>query len=217
MGTRGPKPDADQAAKGYPGRRKSRADKAAAEAAKVRKLLAPSAAQADLPAMLADPKYAPAAEVWRKLAPELRRTHRLPPEAEFQFVQFCIYAQEWVTVTDDLHLNGFTQQIKTVAGGKMERRRPISVDRQLAFDNCKDLSSRFGLTPTEMYSLFKGQAAVAPSNPGLFGEGRGAGAPAAQGGDELELDGEPQPAAPAAGRIGSFGRLRSPPPGDLPN
>lgn len=208
MGERGPKPDPDQAAKGFPGRRRSKAQKAAEESARIAALLAPrDGATADLPMMLQDAKYVPAATVWRKLAPELRRTHRLPREAEDIFVMFCIYAQEWTTATEDLHTRGFTQSIKTVAGGKMERRRPQAQEREVARANVLELSGRFGLTPTDMHALFKGQAAVAANNPGLFGEDRRA-----------EPDPEPEaPTAQPASRIGSLARMRSAPPGEQIN
>lgn len=203
MGARGPKPDPAQAAKGFPGKRKSKADRVALAAARVAELLAPAAAASvDLPAMLQDAKYAAAAAVWRRLAPELKRTHRLPVESEFYFIQVCIYAQEWVAATEDLHLNGFAQHVQTVAGGKMERRRPKTFDRQQAYSNLMDLSARFGLTPMDLYSVFKGQAAVAQNNPGLFGDDRKGPAPEAE---------EP------VGRIGAFGRMRSTPPGERPN
>jgi P27 family predicted phage terminase small subunit len=202
MGKRGPQPDAAQEAKGYPGRRRSKADKAAIEAARVAQLIAPLTADqvGDVPAMLQDPKYAAAAAIYRKLAPELRRTHRLPAESETLFTAFCIYWQEWITATEDLHIKGFSQDIKTVAGGKMERRRPMTLDRQQAWANCVDLSGRFGLTPSDMYGLFKGQAAVAPTNPGLFGE------------DRKPTEPDPQP-----GRVGALGRMRSTPPAERPN
>lgn len=201
MGKRGPRPDPAQEAKGFPGRRKSRARAQAAQAAQVAEALAPvEDAKADLPEMLRLDRYAAAAGVWRRLAPELKRTHRLPLESEFHFVQLCIYVQEWVDATDDLHTNGFTQDVKTVTGGTMERRRPKTLDRQQAYANCLDLSGRFGLTPHDLYSLFKGQAAVAATNPGLFEEGRSA----------------PEP-EPTSGRIGSLTRLRSEPPASRPN
>jgi phage terminase small subunit len=204
MGKRGPRPDPAQAAKGFPGRRKAKAEAAAGEAAKVAGILAPvDAAKADLPEMLRAERFAPAAAVWRKLAAELKRTHRLPVESEFFFVQLCIYAQEWTDATEDLHQVGFTQTVDTVAGGKMERRRPKTLDRQEAYRNCLDLSARFGLTPHDVYSLFKGQAAVAATNPGLF---------------DPDRKGEPDP-APAAvtSRIGSLARMRSEPPDVRPN
>lgn len=205
MGKRGPQPDAAQAAKGYPARRRSKADKAAESAAKLAALIAPLPADLsiEIPSLLQDAKYAPAAAIYRKLAPELRRTHRLPTESEFFFQQLCIYAQEWVASTEDLHINGFAQHIATVAGGKMERRRPATLDRQQAYANCMELAARFGLTPGDMYTLFKGQAAVAPLNPGLFGEERRAA--------------EPESAPATSTRIGGLNALRSTPPGERPN
>jgi len=202
MGARGPKADPMQAAKGFPSRRRGKAERAAAEAARVAALLAPvEGANADLPAMLQDPKYAPAAMVWRKMAPELKRTHRLPVESEFFFVQLCVYAQEWVATTEDLHTHGFDQSIQTVAGGKMERRRPKTLDRQQAYSNCMDLSAKFGLTPHDLYTIFKGQAAVAPNNPGLFGD---------------ERRSQPEPEETTT-RVGGFNRMRSAPPAERPN
>jgi len=218
MGARGPKADPNQAAKGFPGRRKAKAKKVAITAAKLTRLLQPRAADAELPPLLQDPKYAPAAAVWRRVAPELRRTHRLPPESEFYFVQVCIYTQEWVSSTEDLHANGFTQDVQTVAGGTMERRRPKQFDRQQAYSNLMELSVKFGLTPNDMYSLFKGQAAVAMSNPGLFDETRRAPVlpPAGQAADaETDEDAAPPPATP--GRVGALAGMRSTPPGERPN
>jgi len=211
MGRRGPRPDPEQAAKGYPARRKGKADRDAEEAMRLAKLLAPLVGPvAELPAMLQDPKYAPAAVVWRRLAPELRRTHRLPVEAEFFFVQLCIYAQEWASATEDLHSKGFTQTIQTVAGGKMERRRPRSFDRQQAYSNLMELSSRFGLTPHDLYSLFKDQALAAASNPGLFDQDRrgGSQAPAAKPDADEEEDAADVAPEPMR-RIGGFDRLKA--------
>lgn len=199
MGERGPQPDPNQAAKGNPGRRKSKALRAAEDAARIAQLLAPVIGPiAELPAMLQEVRFAPAAALWKRLAPELRSTHRLPKESEFIFVQLCVYAQEWMTTTQDLHANGFTQSVETVKGGKMERRRPTTLDRQQAFSNVMDLSGRFGLTPHDLYSLFKDQAAAAVRNPGLFGDQR-----------------QEQPAAQAEnqpGRIGGLSAFRSEPP-----
>ena len=173
MGARGPAPDPHQAAKGYPGRRRGKAKEAADRAAMGAALLAPRPVDdVDLPSMLRGELYEGAAHLWRKLAPVLRSTHRLPVESEHAFAMLCIYSQEWAVTTNDLHANGFAQSIKTVAGGKMERRRPMTLDRQQAFSNVLDLSRRFGLTPVDMYDLFKGQAAAATHNPGLFGDER---------------------------------------------
>jgi hypothetical protein len=85
----------------------------------------------------------------------------------------------------------------------MERRRPQVFDRQQAFSNIMVLSERFGLTPTDMYALFKGQALVAASNPGLFGDERKG--PVPEPADDEEA---PSPTS----RVGGMAALRSEPP-----
>lgn len=214
MGKRGPAPSTDAAQRATPAQR-TKADRAAKHSARVAALLAPQAAAADLPPMLQDPKYAPAAQVWRRLAPELKRTSRLPVESEFHLVQLCIYAQEWVSQTEDLHDKGFAQRVKTVAGGSFERRRPAIFDRQQAFQNCLELSGRFGLTPTDMYALFKDQRMAVDKNPDMFDRQRAQHAASAPAPDEPDDD---EAAAPTpTSRVGAFGRLRSTPPAVKPN
>lgn len=197
----------DQAARGYPGKRKAKADAAAAQAARIAKLLAPGVGFADAPAMLHEARYAPALAVWTQLAPELRRTHRLPGEAEQMFMMFCVYMQEWTAFTDDLHTNGFEQNVGTVAGGVMERRRPAQFEREIAARRVDQYSQKFGLTPGDMYTLFKGQAAVASSNPGLFDDER-----AQEPAEPAQVEDGPD-----ASLVGSMSRMRSAPPSDPVN
>lgn len=200
MGRR-PDPPGLQEEKGNPGKRRTAAVKRAEAAAKVAAVLAPAASSAPTPPpMLQDPLFAGALAVWNHLAPELIRTHRLPPEARSIFVTFCIYTAEWTASAIDLAENGATQNVKTVAGGSMERRRPVEARRERAFDNMLRLSERFGLTPHDLYSLFKDQAAAASNNPGLFDN-----KPPAPEADQ-------PPAPQTGGLVGAAGRLRSDPP-----
>jgi hypothetical protein len=114
---------------------------------------------------------------------------------------FCVYLAEWWSACDDVAENGHTQKVKTVAGGVMERLRPMLKVREIAFDRAKDAAQAFGLTPREEYALFKDQSIVSRENPGLFG--RGAAAPE-----------EPKPddAAGPSIAIGGLSRLKSEPP-----
>lgn len=114
------------------------------------------------------------------------------------FMQFCVYIAEWTASAVDLAENGATQTVKTVAGGQMERRRPVEARRERAFDNVLKLSERFGLTPHDVYALFKDQAQAAATNPGLFDH-----KPAAPSEDPQDA----QPARP--GLVGAAARLRS--------
>lgn len=195
-----------QEAKGSPGRRKSKVKMRAASAQRVAELLS-SAPTGDLltPPILSDPMFAPALAVWRELAPGLAKTHRLPAESRMIFVQLCVYMAEWLEAQVDVAENGFTQKVKTVAGGVMERKRPVLDRRERAFDNVQRLSAQFGLTPHDMYALFKDQAGVASTNPGLFGR------------DDKTANPVREDAAPTKSVVGAASRLRSTPPPPRPN
>ncbi len=169
---RGRKPDAPglQKAKGNPGRRKSAVQKRLDEAERVAELLARTPAQGDplAPPAIIEQGAEAAVAVWRDLAPRLRSTQRLQPQHRPIFALFCVYFAEWVLANEDIKVNGHTQSVKTVAGGKMERVRPIVAIRDRAFDMVMKLSERFGLTPSDEYSLFREQAVAFAANPGLF-------------------------------------------------
>lgn len=139
---------------------------------KVCELLAPLAAGQEVPppAFLNEPGFEAALAVWQRLAPELKRTNRLPVDSRESFAIYCTNYAEWLEAQIDINEGGRTQRVKTVAGGVMERDRPSMRHRQQAFENLLKMSERFGLTPRDMYSLFKDQAAAAHNSPGLFGE-----------------------------------------------
>lgn len=202
---RGRKPDAPglQSSKGNPGRRKSAVQKRIDEAERVGALLAAAPIGGDplaAPAII-DQGSAAAVAVWRDLAPRLRTTNRLQPQHRPIFALFCVYYAEWVVANEDVTRNGHTQKVKTVAGGMMERTRPIVAIRDRAFDRVMDLSKSFGLTPSDEYSLFRDQAVAAAQNPGLFD----------QAGPRPEQPRVAEPEAPSS-LIGSLGRMDSRPP-----
>lgn len=203
MGRR-PDPPELQEAKGNPGKRKGAVKSRASDAERIAAMLSAAATSDPLiPPMLTDPMFAPALAVWRDLAPGLAKTHRLPQESRLIFVQLCVYMAEWLSAQVDVAENGFTQRVKTVAGGYMERKRPVLDRRERAFDNVMRLSGQFGLTPHDLYALFKDQATVAVTNPGLFDRDGGKGANAVR---------EPAPAPERQTVVGSAARLRSTPP-----
>jgi P27 family predicted phage terminase small subunit len=162
-----------QAGKGHPGRRRSAVRRREEEAQRVAELLATAPAEggdAAAPPALIDrgPLTAAAIAVWRELAPKLAKTHRLQPQHRPIFAMFCVYFAEWVIANEDVLAKGHIQNVKTVAGGAMERMRPIVIIRDRAFEMVMKLSDRFGLTPSDEYALFKDQAIAAAQNPGLF-------------------------------------------------
>jgi phage terminase small subunit len=207
-------PDAPgvQAAKGHPGRRLSAVRKRELEAQRVAELLGAAPAEGDAvapPAILADgPLAAAAIAVWRDLAPKLSATHRLQAQHRPVFAMFCVYFAEWVLANEEVARHGHTQRVKTVAGGHMERMRPAVVVRDRAFQMVMGLSVRFGLTPSDEYSLFKEQALAAAQNPGLF-DGH-LGKPRDRGAEDD--DSSPMPQSQSGGLIGSMRSLDSEPP-----
>lgn len=199
-------------ARGYPGKRKSKADAALEQAAKLAEMLAAApAASGDplAPPAFIDKRSAPALRIWGDLAPTLVATGRLTEEDRFIFAQFCVYAGEWVAANEEVLTKGFSQKVKTVAGGYMERVRPAVAIRERAFDVVCKLAEKFGLTPRDRYSLFKDQAAAGLG--GLFGQ-----QPGSRSREDAEDAGQGAAAGPSEeDPIGLLGRLDSAPP--LPN
>lgn len=169
---RRPDTPAMQLAKGSPGKRLSKTDRAIARAERVAQMLVAvpmGAAAVEPPAAFQEAIYAGALRVWQELGPELEKTHRLQPVHRQLFAMFCVYIAEFWAACDDVAANGHTQKVKTVAGGMMERLRPILRVRELAMSRAQEAAQAFGLTPREEYALFKDQQIVARENPGLFG------------------------------------------------
>jgi P27 family predicted phage terminase small subunit len=185
-----------------------------AEAQRVAKLLAeaPGVGGDTLsPPKFLDARFAGALAVWRQLAPKLRETHRLPQQHRLTFALFCVYFAEWVSANEDIAKHGYSQMVGTVAGGEMERIRPVVRMREIALANVMTLSKNFGLTPTDEYSLFAHQRVAAQSNAGLFDDL-----------DQVEATseadaGEPVEDAAPRSMIGGLGSMDGAPPGTRPN
>ncbi|MFN7028402.1 MAG: P27 family phage terminase small subunit [Sphingopyxis sp.] len=197
---KGRKADPHQAAKGNPGRRRSKVAQREAEQQRVAELLAANASSdpATPPPMIDQgPLYEGAVAVWREMAPRLARTHRLSDTHKLIFSMFCVYYADWISLNDQLKREGMTQSVKTVAGGTMIRDHPAVRRRQECFDNVMKLSAQFGLTPHDEYDLFKNQSLAAAMNPGLFGN-----MPAQPKGDSAAP--APQATGPRAGMLRDF-------------
>lgn len=196
---------ADEKARGYPGKRKSKTDRQLEQAAMLAEQLAsaPTATgDAMSPPVFLDARSAPALRIWRELAPTLVATGRLTEEDRFIFAQFCVYAGEWLSANEEVLAKGYSQKVATVAGGFMERTRPAVAIRERAFDIVLKLAEKFGLTPRDRYSLFKEQAGAGLG--GLFGQ------------SSARSDGDAPAAEPPPvsedDPIGMLGRMNSTPP-----
>jgi P27 family predicted phage terminase small subunit len=153
--------------------RRTKAQKAADEAARLAGLLAAAPAEADdalaPPAYIADPRLAPALATWRELAPRLSALMLVEHIDRTMFALFCYYHAEFIAAVDDLLRTGYAVAVKTVSGDRMLRRNPSVDRRDKAADMLMDLAKRFGLTKLDRFALFKaerdGQAPEPPAAP----------------------------------------------------
>jgi P27 family predicted phage terminase small subunit len=213
----------DQAAKGYPGKRKSKTERAIVEAERLAGLLV--AERSDTPSdrkpgYLHDPRLKPASAVWDECAPRLDRLHLLSHNDLQLFGMFCIYAAEFVAANEDILTTGYSVRVKTVSGDKMPRENPSVARRDFAAKMMLDLSGKFGLSPQDRHRLLAA-GAMHFDDDTLFGRAvqRQAAAPAgADDTAERAPAEEPIPAPIAEGSaIGSLSAFDSPPPGTKPN
>lgn len=162
-----------QALKGSPGKRQSKAERAAAEAEAMASLLASSPAETDEPLsppkLLHGARQAAALAVWRDYAPRLRKLNVLSALDRLTFSMFCVYAGEFVAAQQDIDKRGYTVVVKTYGGTGAARPfvNPSVKRRDTAFAVVMDIASKFGLTPQDRQKLVAGMA----GNPlgGLFG------------------------------------------------
>lgn len=202
---------------GHPGKRKSKTEKAIAEAERQAKLLAlPRAAEtADAaPAYLDDPRLAPALAVWNEYAPRLDRLHLLAQLDRHTFALFCIYAAEFVVANEDVLTKGYSVLVKTISGDKMPRENPSVGRRDHAAKMVIEMSSKFGLTPSDRNKLLR-DGAMRLDEQTLFGRVMEQPQPAVAA-DQADEKPMPAPGHDTAA-IGSMSNFDSVPPGAKPN
>lgn len=208
----------DQAAMGHPGKRKTKTEKAIAEAERQAALLAmprdSSETSGAPPAYLADPRLAPALAVWNEFAPRLDKLHLLSRLDRHTFALFCVYAAEFAIANEDVLVNGYSKKVRTVSKDYMLRENPSVARRDFAAKMILDLSGKFGLTPADRNKLLRDGMRFDEET--LFGRAMPA-QPTAPAPDAPALDAADTavPDEPAA--IGTLSSLDSLPPGVKPN
>ncbi len=206
----------DQAAMGHPGKRKSKTERAIAEAERQAKLLAMPRATDETsdapPAYLTDARLAPAMAVWNEYAPRLDKLHLLARLDRHTFALFCVYAAEFVVANEDVLVKGYSKSVKTVSGDTMLRENPSVSRRDFAAKMVLELSGKFGLTPADRNKLLR-DGAMRFDDETLFGRAL----PQPQSSDV------PAPAAETAvpsqdpAAIGTLAQFDSMPPSSKPN
>jgi P27 family predicted phage terminase small subunit len=197
-----------QAAKGYPGKRRSKTERQIAEAEAIAALLASAPAESSdrlaPPALLTDPRCAPALAVWRDYTPKLAKLNLFGELDRHTFAIFCVYCAEFAAAQQDILEKGYSRNVKTVSGDLMPRVNPSVDRRDTAQKIILEMARRFGLTPLDQFALL-GQQASMPSG-GLFPAQPAQQPPSADAAAKPDDHGE---------LIGVMGTLDSPPPGRL--
>ena len=154
-----PDDPADQAAKGYPGKRRRRIDVLIREAEARASLLVPKILEASSPSLappayLAEPVMIEALTIWREKVAVLteRNLYNAALDREL-LAAYCVYAAEFVLADREIRRDGYQRLVKTQSGDYMPRRH-LAVDRRdVAFRMMAELSSRFGFTAADRQKI----------------------------------------------------------------
>lgn len=161
----GRRPDTQQMqdAKGNPGKRMSKAERARAEAARVAGMIAAAPAEsADAfapPQMMLDPRLAPAIAVWRELVPDLRSMNILKTVDRLVFAMFCLLVADYWAARKDVLENGHYMWWQPAHGNKKRVKSPASDDVVHLTKVILDMAKEYALTPLARYALLREQSA----------------------------------------------------------
>lgn len=191
-----------QAAKGSPGKRMSKADRALAEAERLASVIAAAPAESSdpfaPPAMLLDERLKPALTVWRELAAELKQFNIVSNLDRYTFAVLCISVADYMAAVDNILVNGPQYWAKTHGGNKMLRTNPAVMVKERLGKFIFDAAAEFGLSPLRRYALLREQSAYGGGSMSA-GVAHSADAPALTCADDEDL-------------IGLAARRNSPPP-----
>ena len=137
----------------------TKTQRAIAEAERLARLLAdaPAASPGALasPALIADPRLAPAQKFWNDHAEQLHTLGTLGQLDRFTFAMFCVYVGEFIAAEDDILSQGYSVKVKTISGDWMPRENPSVDRRNLAAKMILEMSSMFGLSQVDRLNISK--------------------------------------------------------------
>jgi len=198
-------PPGVQAAKGYPGKRKSKVKTAERRAESLAGAPATGSGPLDPPAFLQAPGLDEAAKIWAELAPLLAPMNLLGRIDRHTFARWCIYQADWIAATLSIASDGAWMMVPNVNGEPMPRRNPACLHREKCESAMQSIEAAFGITPAHRYKLLRDQASL--NLGGLFGERA----------DESDKPSSAPAPEDDVNPIGVMARLASTPPGQRPN
>lgn len=140
-------------------KRITKTQRAVAEAERLARLLAdaPASSPGALapPALIADPRLAPAQKFWNDHAPQLQTLGTLGRLDRFVFALYCVYVAEFVAAEDDILTQGYSVRVKTISGDMMPRENPSVDRRNFAAKMIAEMSAMFGLSQVDRLNISK--------------------------------------------------------------
>jgi P27 family predicted phage terminase small subunit len=137
----------------------TKTQRAVAEAERLARLLAdaPATSPGALapPALIADPRLAPAAKFWKDHAEQLCAIGTLKALDRFTFAMFCVYVGEFIAAEDDILTQGYSVKVKTISGDHMPRENPSVDRRDFAAKMILEMSRMFGLSQVDRFNISK--------------------------------------------------------------
>jgi P27 family predicted phage terminase small subunit len=116
-------------------------------------------------------------QIWKDLAPDLKRINALAKLDRFGFAMYCVHMADWVTATLHIKKNGATYKSRnTINKDVLHKLSPMVRVREIAERHILELGARFGLDPTNRFKLVAAQAGLAGQGMLPFGDS-GAGKP----------------------------------------
>ena len=154
-----------QAAKGFPGKRRSRVEKLLDDGRARAEAMASAATESNdplAPPAFLGPEFGAAIRIWREYAPQLQRMRSMHALDRLAFAQLCIAYDMYLEATTNMSRpNGKVRLVKTVSGDKMERVSPWVTIQTIAYRQCQELFSQFGMRPIDRAKLFHDRQALA--------------------------------------------------------
>lgn len=153
---------AAQAAKGYPGKRRTKADKILADGAERADSLAVAGSAGEFP--ISPPafleRHGSALKFWRDYAPLLAQIHSLQRLDVPRFAMLCVSYDQWLEATNKIRADGAVRLVKTVSGDRMERLSPWVIVEDRSFRRCQELFEQFGIGAMDRAKLLRDRAAL---------------------------------------------------------
>jgi len=111
-----------------------------------------------------------ARQIWGLVAADLTTRQVLRQQHHGELARYCELFATWISAQSDITKNGTTYKAATVAGGTMERIRPVVKIARDTERELRQIEDRFGLNPVYGAALAARTAQIDPDDPPQTGD-----------------------------------------------